>query len=53
MIYFLFKNKEEVFYFFIFALIISNIYNIYISWINKNDFKKKSDNIELNIEKIF
>ena len=53
MIYFLFKNKKEVFYFFIFALIISNIYNIYISWINKNDFKKKSDNIELNIEKIF
>ena len=48
-----FKNNPEVFHFFIFILLVANMYNFYISLINKNDFKKKSDSPELKIKKIF
>ena len=48
-----FKNNAEISYFLIFSLLMANIYNVYISLINKNDFKKKSDSPELKIKKIF
>jgi len=48
-----FKNNAEISYFLIFSLLMANIYNVYISLINKNDFKKKSDGPELKIKKIF
>ena len=48
-----FKNNPEVFYFFTFTLLMANIYNFYISLINKNDFEKKSDNSKLKLKKIF
>ena len=48
-----FENYAETFHFFTFTLLIANMYNFYISLINKNDFKKKSDSPELKIKKIF
>ena len=48
-----FENNAETFYFFTFTLLIANMYNFYISLINKNNFKKKSDSPELKIKKIF
>jgi len=48
-----FENNAETFHFFTFTLLIANMYNFYISLINKNDFKKKSDSPKLKIKKIF
>ena len=53
IVFIFFKNNPEVFYFFTFTLLVANTYNFYISLINKNDFKKKSDSPELKIKKIF
>ena len=53
LMFIFFKNNTEIFYLFALTLIIANIYNFYISFINYNNFKKKSYNLGFKIKKIF
>tara|TARA_A100000164_G_C21928225_1_gene784195 strand:- start:1717 stop:2595 length:879 start_codon:yes stop_codon:yes gene_type:complete len=49
----LFKNNVEYIYFILTIIFTANVYNFYISFLNKQDFKKKKESIKFKIEKIF
>ena len=51
--YFIFGDDNLIFYFFIIPIIIGNLYNFYIDFINKKDFRNNTNLLKAKLRKIF
>ena len=51
--YFVLGDDNLIFYFFIISIIIANLYNFYIDYTNKKDFKNNTNLLKAKLRKIF
>ena len=51
--YFVLGDNNLIFYFFIISIIIANLYNFYIDYTNKKDFKNNTNLLKAKLRKIF
>ena len=51
--YFVLGDDNLIFYFFIISIIIANLYNFYIDYTNKKDFKNNTSLLKAKLRKIF
>ena len=51
--YFIFGDDNLIFYFFTILIIIGNLYNFYIDFINKKDFRNNTNLLKAKLRKIF
>ena len=53
VLYFILGNDNLIFYFFTISIIIANLYNFYIDFTNKKDFKNNNNLLKAKLRKIF
>ena len=53
VLYFILGNDNLIFYFFTISIIIANLYNFYIDFTNKKDFKNNNNLLKAKLKKIF
>ena len=51
--YFILGDDNLIFYFFTISIIIANLYNFYIDFTNKKDFKNNTNLLKAKLRKIF
>ena len=53
VLYFIFGDGNLIFYFFTISIIIANLYNFYIDFVNKIDFRNNTNLLKAKLRKIF
>ena len=53
VLYFILGDDNLIFYFFTFSIVVANLYNFYIDFINKKDFRNNTNLLKPKLKKIF